>query len=206
MIYGWSGKILSIDLSRGQRLYLDTMKYAEDYIGGRGIAAKLAWELVTPAIDAYDPRNPLIVMTGPLTGTLAPTSGRTIFCSVSPRVYPKPWYTHSTMGGLFGSELKYAGFDGLVIVGQSEEPVYLWINDGNVKILSANDLWGLTVSEVAEKIRARHGLDIQLACIGPAGENLVRFAVISHPPENASGHSGFGAVMGSKKLKAIVIR
>ncbi|UCE56313.1 MAG: hypothetical protein JSV31_12985 [Desulfobacterales bacterium] len=206
MIYGWSGKILSINLSRRKTLHLDTMKHAEDYIGGRGIAAKLAWELVPPAIDAYDPRNPLIIMTGPLTGTLAPTSGRTIFCSVSPRVYPKPWYTHSTMGGLFGSELKYAGFDGIVIGGQSEEPVYLWINNGQVKLLSATDLWGLTVSEVAKKIRARHGLDIQLACIGPAGENLVRFAVISHPPENASGHSGFGAVMGSKKLKAIVIK
>jgi aldehyde:ferredoxin oxidoreductase len=182
------------------------MKYARDYIGGRGIAAKLAWEFVPPAIDAFDPRNPLILMTGPLTGTLAPTSGRTIFSGVSPRVYPKPWYTHSTMGGLFGSELKYAGFDGLVIVEQSEAPVYLWINDGDINILSADDLWGLTITDTVEKIRARHDLDVQIACIGPAGENLVRYAVISHPPENASGHSGFGAVMGAKKLKAIVIK
>lgn len=206
MTYGWVGNILLLDLSTGKIERLDTMKYAVDFIGGRGIAAKLAWELVPPAIDAFDPSNPLIIMTGPLTGTLGPTSGRSIFCSVSPRIYPKPWYTHSTMGGMFGSELKYAGFDGLVVVGQSKEPVYLWINDGNVRILPAADLWGLKVSDVAEKARTRHGSDVQIACIGPAGENLVRSAIISHPPENASGHSGFGAVMGSKKLKAIVVK
>ncbi len=206
MIYGWVGDILFLDLLTGKIQYLDTMKYALDCIGGRGIAAKLAWEFIPPAIEAFDPRNPLIVMTGPLTGTLAPTSGRTMFCGVSPRVYPKPWYTHSTMGGLFGSELKYAGFDGLVIAEQSEEPVYLRINDGDISILSAAELWGLTVTDATKKIRAKHGSDVQIACIGPAGENLVRYAVISHPPENASGHSGFGAVMGSKKLKAIVVK
>jgi len=206
MIYGWVGDILFLDLSTGKIQHLNTMKYAKDYIGGRGIAARLAWDYVPQNIDAFDPRNPLIVMTGPLTGTLAPTSGRTIFCSVSPRVYPRPWYTHSTMGGFFGPELKYAGFDGLIIVGQSKEPVYLWIDDNEVRLLPAVDLWGSLITDVTNKIRSKHGADVQIACIGPAGENLVRYSVISHTPENASGHSGFGAVMGSKKLKAIAVR
>ena len=206
MPYGWVGSILYVDLSTGRIDELDTMRYALKYLGGRGIAARIAWEILPPDVDAYDPRNPLIAMTGPLTGTLAPTSGRIVFCSVSPRVYPKPWYTHSTMGGFLGSELKYAGFDGFVVVGRSEEPVYLWIHDRDAELLSAKELWGLTVRQTVERLRKVHGPGVQVACIGPAGENLVRFAAVSHPPENASGHSGFGAVMGAKRLKAVAVK
>ena len=206
LTYGWVGKILSVDLSTGEMEDLDTMRYAEKLIGGRGIAAKLAWEHISQGLDAFDPRNPLMAVTGPLTGTLAPTSGRIVWCSVSPRVYPRPWYTHSTMGGFFGSELKYAGFDGLVVVGRSEEPVYLSVDDGEAEVLPADDVWGLTVRPAIAKLRVKHGRGVQVACIGPAGENLVRYAVISHPPENGSGHSGFGAVMGSKRLKAVAVR
>ncbi|MEM2342210.1 MAG: aldehyde ferredoxin oxidoreductase N-terminal domain-containing protein [Candidatus Bathyarchaeia archaeon] len=206
MIYGWIGTILLIDLSIKNIKTIDTMKYAEEYIGGRGLAARLAWEYIPKEVDCFDPKNPLIVMTGPLTGTPAPTSGRVVFAGVSPRVYPKPWYTHSTMGGFLGSELKYAGFDGLIITGRSEKPVYIWIEDGEVEIMPAEDLWGLTVRATVEKLRHKHGRNIEVACIGPAGERLVRYAAISHPPENASGHSGFGAVMGSKNIKAIAVK
>ncbi|MCX8171464.1 MAG: hypothetical protein N3E47_05785 [Candidatus Bathyarchaeota archaeon] len=206
MQYGWIGTILHIDLLAERIKTIDTMKYAEEYIGGRGLAARLAWEYVPVGVDCFDPYNPLIIMTGPLTGTPAPTSGRVIFASVSPRVYPKPWYTHSTMGGFIGSEIKYAGFDGLIITGKSERPVYIWIRDDEVDIMPAEDLWGLTVRATVEKLRRKHGRGIEVACIGPAGERLVRYAAISHPPENASGHSGFGAVMGSKKIKAIVVK
>lgn len=206
MTFGWTGRIILINLTNGEIRDLDTMKYAEKFVGGRGIAAAIAWEIIPSGIDAFDPNNPLIAMTGPLTGTLAPTSGRIVFCSVSPRVYPKPWYTHSTMGGFFGSELKYAGFDGLVIIGQSKVPVYLWIHDKKIDLVSADQLWGKTVWYTVKKLRSKHGRGIHTAAIGPAGENLVRYAVISHPPENASGHSGFGAVMGHKKLKAIAIK
>lgn len=206
MTFGWVGTILLIDLTTGEISHLNTMSYAEKYIGGRGIAAKIAWDYIPPNTDAFSPENPLIAMTGPLTGTLAPTSGRIAFCSISPRVYPKPWYTHSTMGGFFGSELKYAGYDGIVILGRSDDPIYLWIHDDEVQTFSADDLWGLHVRDSICRLRKKHGRDVQAVCIGPAGENLVRYAVISHPPENASGHSGFGAVMGYKKLKAIVIK
>lgn len=203
---GWVGAILLIDLSADSIKTIDTMKYAEEYIGGRGLTARLAWEHVPRGVDCFDPENPLIMMTGPLTGTPAPTSGRVIFAGVSPRVYPKPWYTHSTMGGFIGSELKYAGFDGLIITGRSEKPVYIWIKNGEANIMPAEDLWGLTVRASVEKLRHKHGRGIEVACIGPAGERLVRYAAISHPPENASGHGGFGAVMGSKKIKAIAVK
>jgi len=203
---GWVGSLLLIDLSMEKTKTIDTMRYAEDYIGGRGLAARLAWDYIPKEIDAFNPENPLIVMTGPLTGTPAPTSGRVVFAGVSPRVYPKPWYTHSTMGGFIGSELKYAGFDGIIIIGRSEKPVYIWIKDGEASIMPAEDLWGLSVRDTVEKLRRKHGRRIEVACIGPAGERLVRYAAISHPPENASGHSGFGAVMGYKRIKALVVQ
>jgi aldehyde:ferredoxin oxidoreductase len=206
MPHGYVGKFLNISLESGEIETLNTMEYSLGYVGGRGIAAKIAWEELPEHIDAFDPENRLIIMTGPLTGTLAPTSGRTAFCSISPRVYPTPWYTHSTMGGFFGSELKYAGFDGMVIYGRAENPVYIWINNGDVKIASAKDLWGLRVRSTVSVLRKMHGEDVQIACIGPAGERLVRYSAICHPPEAASGHSGFGAVMGSKNLKAIVVK
>jgi aldehyde:ferredoxin oxidoreductase len=206
MQYGWIGSLLLIDLSTDKIKTIDTMRYAEDYIGGRGLAARLAWEYIPKEVDAFDQENPLIVMTGPLTGTPAPTSGRVVFAGVSPRAYPKPWYTHSTMGGFIGSELKYAGFDGLIIIGRSEKPVYIYIKDGEASIMPAEDLWGLNVRATVDKLRHRHGRRIEVACIGPAGERLVRYAAISHPPENASGHSGFGAVMGYKKIKALVVQ
>jgi len=206
MSYGYVGKILKISLRDEKIEKLNTMEYALNYVGGRGIATKIACEELPEHIDAFDPENRLILMTGPLTGTLAPTSGRTVFCSVSPRVYPKPWYTHSTMGGFFGSELKYASFDGIVIYGRAENPVHIWINNGEVEIVSAKGIWGLRVRSTVSALKKRYGEDVQAVCIGPAGEKLVRYSSICHPPEAASGHSGFGAVMGSKNLKAIVVK
>jgi aldehyde:ferredoxin oxidoreductase len=206
MPYGWTGKILRVDLTRARTSTVDTMKYAHEYIGGRGIAARIAWEEIRPGTTPYAPENKLIITTGPLTGTLAPTSGRTIFGSISPRLYPNHWYTHSTMGGWFGPQLKYAGFDGIVVEGKAQAPVYLWVNDDEVEIRDASDLWGTGARSTESLLKDIHGKKAQIISIGPAGENLVRFATITMLPEAASGHSGFGAVMGSKKLKAIAVR
>ncbi len=203
---GWTGKFLEVDLASQSVMMRDTMPYAPLYLGGRGIAARLAWEMTPAGVDAFDPANPLIVFTGPLTGTIAPTSGRTVLVSVSPRVYPRPWVTHSTMGGWIGPELKYAGYDGLVILGRAKAPVYLSIDNDRVQVCDAGELWGLGTRETQIRLKGRHGEKARVMCIGPAGENLVRIAVIQHEEECASGHSGFGAVMGGKNLKAVVVR
>lgn len=205
--YGWTGSLLRVNLSTGQITKENTMRYTEKYIGGRGMAARIAWEEIPPNIDPYDPENRLIFMTGPLSGTLAPTSGgRVEVCGVSPQAYPRPHYTRSNMGGYWGSELKYAGYDGIILEGRSEEKVYLWINDDEVEIKDASRWWGLDTYEVQALIRRTHGKEVQTVCIGPAGENLVRIAIVQHGVENAAGQGGFGAVMGSKGLKAIAVR
>lgn len=202
---GYSGHYLEVDLSTCQIRVKDVTPYIKQYIGGRGIAARLAWETIPAGIDAFDPENRLIVFTGPLTGTIAPTSGRTIVMSVSPRVYPRPWVTHSTLGGWFAGNLKYAGFDGIVISGRVNQPVYLSIDDGKAEIRDASELWGFGTFDTQRCLKELHGSSAQVLCIGPAGENLSRIAIIQHDIENAAGRSGFGAVMGAKNLKAIVV-
>jgi aldehyde:ferredoxin oxidoreductase len=204
--FGWTGKILDVNLTVGTIGVRDTMAYARDYIGGRALASRIAWEEIPAGIDAYDPENRIIVATGPLTGTLSPTSGRTIMASLSPRTYPRAWYTHSTLGGWFGPELKYAGFDSIVIHGRADSPVYLEIRDGEAQLVSAGDLWGRDARETQLALKKRMGEQAQVLTIGPAGENLVRFASVQHSEDNAAGHSGFGGVWGSKNLKAIVVR
>ena len=204
--FGWIGKILKVDLTQEKTSTIDTPPLAEKFIGGRGIAAKIAWDEIKPGTDAYEPANLLIVMTGSLTGTLAPSSGRTHFGGVSPQTYPTPWYTRSNMGGRFGSELKYAGYDGIVISGKSSKPTYLWIRDGNVEFQNAAEIWGRDTFSTQQYFFNNYSEDCKVACIGPAGENRVRLAVVQSETENAAGQGGFGAVMGSKNLKAIVVR
>jgi aldehyde:ferredoxin oxidoreductase len=203
---GWMGKILDVDLTTRKTSVRDTMAYVNEYIGGRAMASRIAWDEIPAGIDAFDPDNRVIVATGPLTGTLAPTTGRTVMTSLSPRIYPTPWYTHSTLGGWFGPEMKYAGFDAIVIHGKSDAPVYLEIQDDAVRLADAGDLWGLDTRETQLTLKGHMGPQAQVLTIGPAGENLIRFATVQHAEENAAGHSGFGAVWGSKNLKAIAIR
>ena len=143
MAFGWMGKILDVDLTTREIKFRDTGQYTDDYIGGRAMASRIAWDEIPAGTDAFDPENRIIVATGPLTGTLAPTAGRTVMCSVSPRTYPIPWYTHSTLGGWFGPELKYAGFDAIVISGKADTPVYLEIRDHDVALKDAGEIWGL---------------------------------------------------------------
>ena len=206
-LHGWVGKILRVDLTNERIDEIDTMRYAGRFIGGRGLAAAIAWDEIPFGIDAFDPDNRLIIMTGPLTGTLAPTSGgRITFAGIAPQAYPKPHYTRSSMGGYWGAELKYAGYDGVIIKGRAAYPVYIWISDGKAEIRGAEKLWGLDTFETQKKLMKEHEEDSQTVCIGPAGENLVRIAAVHHGIENAAGQGGFGAVMGSKNLKAITVK
>ena len=206
--YGWMGKILRVDLTDGSVREEKTLpEYGERFIGGAGIGYKVMWDEVPATVSPFDPENKIIIAVGPLTGTEAPTSSRAIVVSKSPQVYPEPLSTHSSFGGMWCSELKYAGYDAIIIQGKAKVPVYLFINNGKVEIKDARRLWGLDC--VATQIEIKKELcdfRVRVLCIGPAGENLVRFACIIHDEGHAAGQGGFGAVMGSKNLKAIAVR
>jgi aldehyde:ferredoxin oxidoreductase len=203
--YGWAGKILKVDLSSGQVTHLDTRQYVPQFVGGLGVAARIAWDELKPTIGPLDPQNPLFVMTGPLTGTLASGAGRVEVSGIAPQQHPSV-YSRSGMGGHWGAELKYAGYDGLMVVGRAEKPVYLWISDDQVEIRSAEDLWGLGTYGTTTCLRDRHGRKTRVISCGPAGERLARIAVIQTETSNAAGQGGYGAVMGSKNLKAVAVR
>lgn len=205
-VCGWVGTILDVDLSTGQSTTRSSLPCAREALGGRALAARIAWEELAARCDPFEPSNRIILATGPLTGTLAPTSGRTVMASISPRTYPFPWYTHSTLGGWFGPQLKYAGYDVLVLSGSSRRPVILDIQDSAVRVHDGSDLWGQDARATQLTLKARFGSRAQILCIGPAGEKGVRFASVQHAEENAAGHSGFGAVWGAKGLKAVVVR
>lgn len=201
---GWTGTILEVDLSTGRMQTRLTAPYLPYGLGGRALAAQIAYDELPPEAGPFDPENLIIISTGPFTGTVVPTAGRTIMTSLSPRIYPRPWYTHSTLGGWFGPALKYCGFDAIIIRGQAENPVILDISDGKAQLIEAGDLWGKDARETQLALKARTNQQAQVLTIGPAGERQVRFATVQHAEENAAGHSGFGAVWGSKNLKAIV--
>lgn len=205
-MFGWVGKILHIDLST-QNIWEEEfpVELGRKFLGGRGINAKLLWDIIEePGIDPLSPGNPLIFGTGTLTGTSAPSSGRTTVTCKGPAT---GLYLKTNMGGHWGAELKFAGYDHLVIHGASTKPVYVLIRDNEVEINDASSLWGLDVRQTTEKLKKDHGdPDLKVATIGPAGENLVMFASIMNSIYNAAGRGGAGAVMGSKKLKAIAVR
>ncbi|MBI2830223.1 MAG: hypothetical protein HYX81_03595, partial [Chloroflexi bacterium] len=154
---------------------------------------------------AFDPENALIMMTGPANATLAPAATRFTIAHKSP-IPLKECYTYSSPGGHWSAQLKFAGYDGVVVKGKSPHPVYLWVNDGKAEIRSAGRLWGMTVSNLMLEIQNLHGPEASVLGIGPAGENLVRSAAILVDWEHATGITGAGAVMGSKNLKAIAVK
>ena len=203
---GWAGKILRVDLTRGKAEEQSTSDYVPDYIGGRGVATRIAWDELRPGVTAFSPDNIFMVFTGPLTGTTAPFSGRVEVCALSPQGWPHEWFTRSGMGGHWGPELKYAGYDGVVVTGCADKPVYLWIDDGRAEIKGASHLWGLGTYETQQRLMAEHGPRTRIITIGQAGEKQSRIAAVCSETESAAGQGGFGAVMGSKKLKAIAVR
>jgi aldehyde:ferredoxin oxidoreductase len=220
-MFGWTNRILRVDLSEGRIWAQPSAPYVPEYIGARGIAHKILWDEYPEPVDPFDPRNPFMVFPGALTGTVAPYSGRTNVCSFSPQSHPYPWFTRASIGYDWGAKLKRAGYDGLVVTGASETPVHILIHDDEVSILpagggfadaasvdgasNAETLWGLDTIETQEVIQARYGRSARTLTIGLAGERLSRIATVHTATSSVAGQGGFGAVMGAKRLKAITV-
>jgi aldehyde:ferredoxin oxidoreductase len=200
---GYAGEILRIDLSsdsiKTEELDIDI---AEKFLGGRGLGVKILYDELERGIDPLGEENKMIFVTGPVTGTAAPTAGRYIVAMKSPLT---GGICFPNCGGSLGSELKYAGWDAIIIEGRAADPTYIWIDDEEVEIRSADRYWGLDAEETQEVIRRDDGEDVKVACIGPAGENLVKYAVIRND-HRVAARNGPGAVMGSKNLKALTVR
>jgi aldehyde:ferredoxin oxidoreductase len=202
---GWMGKILHINLNSGKIVTLDTKPYADKYLGGRGIGLALYWEKVKPEIKAFDPENCLIFMTGPLVATSA--QGATLMAVVgkSPATIPEG-FCYGNLTGFVGAELKKAGYDGLIVEGRAAKPTYILIQDDKVEIKDASALWGkYNGYDTGKKLQEAHGEKTKYIAIGAAGEHLVRTAV-ALATHDCTVSAGFGAVMGSKNLKAIAIQ
>ena len=204
-LHGWVNRIVRVDLSDMSVRAHETLPYVPDFLGARGIAAKIAWDEYPEPVAPFDEKNPLMIMPGALTGSRSPYSGRMNICTFSPQSYPYPWFTRSNTGGHLGGELKRAGYDGLIVTGASDTPVRVVIRDDEVSILPAEELWGTTTMEALDALEASEGKGVRSLVIGPAGERLSRIATIHTASSSACGHGGFGAVMGSKKLKAVSV-
>jgi aldehyde:ferredoxin oxidoreductase len=203
MFGGYANRVAWIDLTTGGVDYKEIdEKDARMYVGGRGLGVKYVFDN-GPEVDPLSPDNILCVMVGPLTGTRTRMSGRLCTVTKSPLTGT---IADSHMGGWTGAKLKWAGFDGLVFQGKADSPTYAYLEDGVVTLHDASDLWGKGVHDTVEMIQEKHGEDVAVMAIGPAGENLVRFASWINADDRASGRAGTGAVAGSKNLKCIVIR
>jgi aldehyde:ferredoxin oxidoreductase len=204
-MHGYMGKILRVDLSTGD-IQDEPLNgaYARAFVGGSGLAARYIYDLVDGDTDPLGPGNPLFFMTGPLVGTAMPSAGRCSVCALSPLT--GIWGEANT-GGFFGPELRFAGYDGIIVTGQAEKPVYLSAVEGQAELHDAAGLWGSDSYTAQERVRA--DLDepkARVACIGPAGERLVKMAAVMNDHGRAAGRTGMGAVMGSKNLKAVAVR
>jgi aldehyde:ferredoxin oxidoreductase len=202
---GYVGRILRVNLSSRRIEQQEvTPELARTWLGGNGLGVKILWDEVAASVDPLSAESVLVLATGPLAGTAWPCSGRMEAIAKSPLT---GIYGDSNCGGTFGPELKFAGVDALVITGAADRPVSLWLHDGDVEIEDAGALWGLDTVETEAAVRREKGDErIKVACIGPAGENRVSFASIQATPNRSFGRTGLGAVMGSKKLKAIAAR
>ncbi len=202
--YGYAGKILRVDLTSTAVEIMSTSEYAGRFLGGRGMAAKIYWDEVPPYIDAFHPDNRLLFATGPVGGVPVLGGSRLQVCGKSPEAFPHR-FSYCNLGGRWAGELKFAGFDAIVVHGCSEKPVYLYVNQGNVELRDATALWGKGTFETREVLKAELGDSVRVLTIGPAGESRVVGASLL-ADNDASGSAGMGAVMGSKALKAIAVK
>ena len=202
---GYLGKLLYVDLSRGRHWDQPLPEdHARQFVGGSGLAARIIYEMVGPDTDPLGPQNPLVFMTGPFVGTAVPSSGRYSVCALSPLT--RIW-GEGNSGGFFGPELRFAGYDGVVITGCSEKPVWLSIVEGKPLLHDASGIWGSDSYRAQEMVRQALGdQKVRVACIGAGGENIVKMAAVMNDQGRTVGRTGMGAVMGSKRLKAIGVR
>ena len=204
-MYGYHGKIARINLSTG-KISVENIdeNFAKKWLGTRGFGIHTLLKEIDPKVEPLSEENKIIYSTGPLTGTAAPTGGRYMVITKSPLT---GYIAMANSGGFFGAELKFAGWDYLIVEGKSENPVYISIKDDDIEIKDASHIWGKKVSETEKILLEEFGdKHAQIASIGPAGENLVKFSAIMNNGHRAAARGGVGAVMGSKKLKAIIVR
>jgi len=200
--YGYAGKILRVDLSSRKTSVVPTSDY-HGFLGGKGIAARIYWDEVSPDVDALDEGNVLIFAVGPLAGLPVLSGSRWEVCGKSPLSTPQH-FNYSNLGGTWGAYMKFAGYDAIVVRGTSEKPVYLVVTDEAAEIKDASALWGSGAIETRERLKDELGKSLNVVSIGPAGENMVTMASLL-ADNDASGSGGLGAVMGAKNLKSIAV-
>ena len=204
MLNGYGGQVLRVNLTQGsvEKSDLDP-NLARDYLGGRGFAAKVLYSELEKGVDPLGEANKLVVAAGPISGLLIPGAGKTTFAAKSPAT---GGYADSNVGGMLSAEMKFAGYDLIIVEGVSPEPVYLYIDDDTVELRDAKDYWGQGAITAETALKKELGDDFQIALVGPGAENLVKYACICHDFGRQAGRAGVGTVMGSKKLKAIAVR
>jgi len=204
MAGGYMGKLLNVDLSSGT-LAAEALDetLCRQYVGGYGVAANLLYHRMPPGADPLGPENVLGFMTGPLTGTPALIGSRFTVLGKSPKTHT---WGDANAGGHFGPQLKFAGFDGILVSGISDKPAYMFVNEGQAELRDATHLWGTNVYALEKALKAEHGEDVQIASIGTSGERKSLLACVITDAGRAAGRSGLGALMGAKKLKAIVVK
>lgn len=201
---GYAGKMLEVDLSAGKASAVPTPDcLIKDFVGGRGFVAKILWDRVPRGADPLSPENVIVIAPGPLTGVFLPGSGKVHMGTKSPA---SGGYGDSNMGGHLSPEIKYAGYDAITVTGKADHPVVLVVNDDDISFEDAGGVWGMGAISAEAVLKERLGEEFQIATIGPAGENLVKFACISHDFGRQAGRTGVGAVWGSKNLKALAVR
>lgn len=200
-MYGYMGKLLRINLTNSTIKVEDLdFELAKKFVGGRGLGTKMLYDEIDPKIDALSPENKLFFINGPMTGTPTPTGGRYMVVTKSPL---SGTIASSNSGGTWGARLKYAGYDGIIVEGKADKPVFISVTVEKAEILDAFKLWGKTVGETTDILQTDKKTNV--LAIGPAGERLSKIAAIMNDKDRAAGRSGVGAVMGSKNLKAIVV-
>ena len=198
----YNGKLIRLNLTSRQSQVEDIPEqWMKEYLGGRGIGVRYLYEELKPGVEPLSPDNKVILMMGPLGATTAMSVSRIALVTKSPLTGA---VSKSVMGGNFGAFLKFAGFDGIIVEGEADKPVYVHIDKDGVHLLDAAELWGLDTQQTHEKLRQKHGKSTQVACIGPAGEKLVRYAILISDLR-CGGRTGVGAVLGAKKLKAFAV-